>query len=155
MTGQRVLVGCALVVVATAVLSQITPAQSADPWMGTWQVNVAKSKYSPGPAPKSGTHKWEPASGGGFKHSIDAIDAQGQSTHTEVVAKFDGKDYAIKGGQASATRAYKRIDDRTFEATAKIDGKVTITIREVLAPDGKTKTATLSGKNAQGQAVNN
>ena len=129
--------------------------QSNDGWMGTWKVNVAKSTYSPGPPPKSATHKWEPSGSGGFKHSIDTVDDQGQSTHSEVVAKFDGKDYAVQGGQAKTTRAYKRIDDRMFEATGKADGKATVTIREALAADGKTKTATISGKNAQGQTVNN
>jgi hypothetical protein len=38
-------------------------AQSADPWVGTWKVNLEKSKYSPGPPPKSAVRKVEPGEG--------------------------------------------------------------------------------------------
>jgi len=130
-------------------------AQGTDPWIGTWKVNVAKSKYDPGPPPKSSMHKWELSEGGFVKHTIDTVNAQGQATRTEVVAKFDGKDYPVQGGQTKDTRAYKRIDDRTLDVTNKTDGKVTNTVRVVISRDGKTQTGTQTGKNAQGQPLNN
>jgi len=68
---------CVLAFASLWVISGI--AQCADPWMGTWKANMAKSKYVPGPAPKSAAHKWEPAPGRGFKHSTDQADAQGPS----------------------------------------------------------------------------
>jgi hypothetical protein len=130
-------------------------AQGVDPWIGTWKVNVAKSKYDPGPPPNSSTHKFEVSEGGFVKHTIDTVNAQGQTSHTEVSAKFDGKDYPVRGAQPNNTRSFKRIDDRTFEVTNKTDGKVTNTVREVVSRDGKTKTGTQTGKTAQGQPVNN
>ena len=45
-----------------------------DVTLGTWKLNLAKSKYSPGPAPKSGTLKAE-AVGDNIKLSIDGTDA--------------------------------------------------------------------------------
>jgi len=42
-------------------------AQASDPRIGTWKLNVAKSKYSPGPAPQSLTVKVEPSAQGGRK----------------------------------------------------------------------------------------
>jgi hypothetical protein len=131
-------------------------AQSSHPWMGTWKVDVAKSTYSPGPPPKSNASKWEPAEGGATKITIDGIDGQGQATHTEIIMKFDGKDYPLKGApSAKTTRAYKRIDDRTFEYVEKVDGKETVTFRSVASRDGKTRTATTTGKDVQGRTVNN
>jgi hypothetical protein len=56
---------------------------------------------------------------------------------------------------ANTTRAYRRIDDRTYEFVAKVDGKVTTTTRSVAARDGKTRTTMTTGKDAQGQSVNN
>ena len=50
---------------------------------------------------------------------------------------------------------YKRIDDRTYEVVAKVDGKVGVTTRVVFARDGKTRTDTQTGKDAQGRTVNN
>ena len=51
-------------------------------------------------------------------------------------------------------RRTKRIDSRTFESLTKIDGKPTTTARVSVSADGKTLTATVTGKNADGQAVN-
>ena len=53
--------------------------QAADNWMGTWKLNVAKSKYSPGPAPKSNTAKYE-ASEGGMMAVTDGMNAEGKPT---------------------------------------------------------------------------
>jgi hypothetical protein len=130
-------------------------AQSADPGFGTWKLNLAKSKYSPGPPPKTAIRKVEPWEGG-LKETADGVNGQGQATHTEISAKFDGKDYAVKGAPtANTTRAYKRTDGHNFEFVTKVDGKVMTTIRVVHSKDGKTVTGTQTGKDAQGQTVNN
>ena len=141
---------------AVLVVSSIARTQSNDPWIGTWKVNLEKSTYSPGPPPTvAATVKIEP-SPGGIKTTIDATNAEGKPTHTETVARFDGKDYPVKGAQApNTTNALKRIDDRTFEVMGKIDGKPALTTRVVVAADGKTMTATQTGTNPQGQSVNN
>jgi hypothetical protein len=129
-------------------------AQSSDTWLGTWKLNVAKSKSSPGPPAKSNRITIS-APQGGWAGVTDGIDAAGKPTHTEITAKFDGKDYPLKGVAPNTTRAFKRIDNHSFEFTTKVDGKVTTTTRVVVSPDGKTQTVTTTGKNAQGQAVNN
>ena len=141
---------------AVFVVSSIARTQSSDPWIGTWKVNLEKSTYSPGPKPTvAATVKSEP-SAGGLKTTIDATNPEGKPTHTESVAKFDGKDYPVTGAQApNTTNALKRIDDRTFEVMGKVDGKPAMTTRVVVAADGKTMTATQTGTNAQGQSVNN
>jgi histidinol dehydrogenase len=125
--------------------------QAKNHWIGTWTQDVAQSTYSPGPGPKSSTHTFQ-AAGDGFKHIIDTVNAQGQKTHTEVTAKFDGKDYPVIGGAApNLTRSYRRIDDRTIEVVNKAAGKVTTTIRDAVSSDGKTRTGDSVGTNAQGQ----
>ena len=49
----------------------------------------------------------------------------------------------------------KKIDDYTYELVAKLKGQVLTTTRVVVARDGKTRTGTAMGKNAQGQTINN
>jgi hypothetical protein len=141
---------------AVLVASSIARSQSSDPWIGTWKVNLQKSTYSPGPPPTvAGTVKTEP-SAGGIKTTIDATNADGKPTHTEMVGMFDGKDNPVKGAPTpNTTSALKRIDDRTFEVIGKVDGKPTVTTRVAVSADGKTMTATQTGKNAQGESVNN
>ena len=129
-------------------------ALAADMTVGTWKLNLAKSKYSPGPAPKSQTIKIE-ATGDNMKVTIDGIDGEGKPTHSEWVGKYDGKDYAVKGDPNSDMRSYKKIDDSTMEAVAKKAGKTTTTSKTVYSKDGKSRTNAQTGTNPQGQKVNN
>ncbi len=144
-------------VAAMLAVSSIARSQAADPWIGTWKVNLAKSTYSPGPKPTAAaTVKIEPSDGGGIKTTIDGTNPEGQPIHTETVGMLDGKDNPVKGAPAqNTTTAYKRIDRRTLEATGKVDGKPTVTTRVAISADGKTMTATQKGKDAQGRTVNN
>jgi hypothetical protein len=131
--------------------------QSSELWLGTWKINVEKSTYSPGPpsTQKSNVSTWESLGSGQFKNTTDIVDATGQSRRTEIILRFDGAEYPLDGAAVPTTRVYKLIDDRTFEFVAKVNGKVTTTNRSVVAPDGKTRTLTITTTNAQGQAVKN
>jgi hypothetical protein len=129
-------------------------AQGGDPRIGTWKLNVAKSKYSPGPPPQSQTLKIEPA-GQGEKVTSEVASADGTSTTTVYTANFDGKDYPLTGSPIADMVSLKRIDARTTERTDKKGGTVAQTIRRVVSADGKTMNVTVKGKNAQGQEVSN
>jgi hypothetical protein len=144
----------ALMAGLSLVLLGSAAAQAADNWVGTWKLNLAKSKYSPGPAPKSNVAKYE-AWDGGVKAVTDGVGADDKPTHTEFAAKFDGKDYPYKGSASFDTIVVKRIDDNTYEATVKSKGKVVVTSRNVVSKDGKTRTQTQTGTDAQGKAINN
>jgi hypothetical protein len=129
-------------------------ALAAENWLGTWKLDVAKSKYSPGPAPKSLTLKFE-ATADGIKLTSDGVNAEGNPTHGEYVSKFDGKDVPWKGNPDADTAAAKKIDDNSYENVWKKDGKTTITAKAVVSDSGKTLTITLVGTNAKGETVKN
>ena len=127
---------------------------AADVFSGNWKVNVVKSKYDPGPAPKSATSKID-AMEGGLKFTNDGVNSEGKPTHSEWSGKFDGKDNPVEGDPNRDTAALKKIDDYTIEISNKKAGKPTTTIRTVFSKDGKTRTQTVKGTNAQGVKVNN
>jgi len=130
-------------------------AQMNDPRIGTWKLNVAKSTYSPGPAPQSLMVKVE-AAGQGEKVTADFVNADGTRTTTLYTANFDGKDSPLTGSLAGVDMvSLKRIDAQTTERTDKKGDKVVQVLARVVSPDGKTMTVTTKGTNAQGQAVNN
>ena len=130
-------------------------AQASDPRIGTWKLNVAKSKYNPGPAPQSQTLKVE-ASGKGEKVTSEVVGADGKRTTSTYTANFDGKDYPLSGSLVGADKvSLKRVDARTTERTDKKDGKAVMTLKRVVSPDGKTMTVTSKGTNAEGKPVNN
>jgi len=143
-----------LVVLVAADVAQLS-AQGKDPRIGTWKLNVAKSKYDPGPAPQSQTLKVD-AVGKGEKVTSETVTADGKKVTVTYTANFDGKDYPLTGSALGADKvSLKRIDARTTERIDKKDGKPVVTIRRVVSADGKTMTATSKGTNAEGKPMNN
>ena len=138
-----------------------TIALGADMLTGTWKINLAKSKYSPADlAPKSGTTKFEMTKDG-VKVVTYGVDSKGRKTHTDYTAKLDGKVVSTNGtidGKPNTETdgaTWKKVDDNNFETSATLKGKTLTTTKVVIAKDGKTRTLTVTGKNAQGQTVNN
>jgi hypothetical protein len=124
---------------------------ASDVNLGTWKLNEAKSKFPPG-ASKNTTVVYE-AAGDNLKATVDGVDGSGKPTHSEWTGKFDGKDYPVSGDPASDTRSLKKIDARTFDLTAKKDGKVTVTGRIVVSADGKSRTLTTNWTDSMGKKV--
>jgi hypothetical protein len=125
----------------------------ADPEMGTWKLNEAKSKLDPEMG-KNSTVIYQ-AAGDNIKVTVDGTDAQGKATHYEWVGKFDGKDYPVTGDPNSDMRSYTKVGDRTLDITVKKDGKVTATGKIVVSADGKTRTTNLHGTKPDGKKFHN
>ena len=126
---------------------------AADPHMGTWKLNEAKSKITPGTA-KFTTVTFKNTSGN-IGVTADGMDANGKPMHVEWSGKFDGKDYRVTGDPNADTRAYRKVDDRTLEVTIKKNGKVTVKSRTVVSADGKTRTGNVSGTTPNGKKFKN
>jgi hypothetical protein len=124
-------------------------AQSTNPLVGTWTLNVAKSK-----APfKSGTTIVEPV-GDGIKFVVDLEGTDGTKHHWEFTANYDGKDVPVTGSNPYGdTVAVTRVNPRTTRSVAKNGGKVTTTHTIVVSADGKTRTATAKGIDKAGKPV--
>ena len=149
---RKLILGMGFAVLAVSI--SFVSAQSSNPLMGTWKLNVEKSKFSPGPAPKSQTVKMEPA-GEGVKFTSSGINADGSPSAVEYTANYDGKDVPIKGSPAADSVSLKKINALTTERTDKKGGKVVQTVRRENAKDGKSFTGTVKGTNAKGEPVNN
>ena len=126
-------------------------AQEKPLFIGTWKLNLAKSKFSSGPPPKSQIHIFEPYGNNGLTVTLEVINEQGNKATRKWSANFDGKLYPFVARQ---TVMLKRIDDYTVERTTYLAEKELSHVRFVVSKDGKTMTNTLTSTNAQGQAVN-
>ena len=127
---------------------------AADQHSGTWKMNPAKSKYTPGPAPTSTTVKVE-ADEKGVKIDAEGTNADGSALHVQYDAKFDGKDYPVTGIPYADTVSVKRVGADTIESTLKKGGQVMMTVTSKVSKDGKTRTSTFKGKDADGHDVLN
>jgi hypothetical protein len=141
------------IVVLAAVACAPAFAQN-NPAIGTWKLNVEKSTYSPGPAPKSLTRTLE-AKGDNVKYSFEGVSAEGTSVAYSFTVAYDGKESAITGSMPGGadTISIKRIDANNFETTLKKAGKVIGTAKSEISQDGKVTTVTAQSTNADGQAT--
>ncbi len=126
---------------------------AADPEMGTWKLNEAKSKITPGTL--RNTHVVYSSMLGQVKVKSDGIDANGKPVHVEWSGKFDGKDYPVTGDPNSDARSYTKVNERTLTTTNKKNGKVTVTGQIVVSADGKSRTVTLTGTTPKGKKFKN
>jgi hypothetical protein len=124
-------------------------AQAADFASGSWKLNEAKSKFTPG-APKSTTVVYAPA-GDSVKVTIDGTSFDGKPSHTEWTGKFDGKDYPATGDSQQSARSYTKVDANTIKFKVKNGDKVLLSGTIVIAADGMTRTVTGSGMSAAGK----
>jgi hypothetical protein len=129
-------------------------AQAPDPVVGTWELNLAKSTFSPGPAPKSEMRIYQ-ASGSDLKLTLTGVDGAGKPTSITASYSLDGREHPIIGSPDADSQSIKRVDGLTSEGTLKKEGKVVQTVRRAISKDGKTMTITFKGVNARGQTINN
>jgi hypothetical protein len=129
------------------------PPQS-DLMRGTWRLNFAKSKYSPGPLPKSSILNIE---GEGQNCRLIAVDIDGGGNPTTLVFThvYDGNFYSTTGALDYDASAYTRVDAYTVRFSRARAGALVQTGAEVLSAAGKTMTVTIVGTDADDQQINN
>ena len=143
---QKIVLAAAVVV---GMVGAAALAQSTSRLVGTWKLNVAKSK-----APfKSGTSVIE-AVGDGIKFTVDLVGADDTKSHWGFTAKYDGQDVPVTGDSMYGdTVAVTRIDERTIRIASKYKGKPTTIHTITVSADGKTRTSTAKGTDKNGKAV--
>jgi len=136
------------------ILSVAAAAWAADLVVGTWKLNVAKSKFNPGPPPQSQTRIYE-ASPAGMKVTLKTVNAAGESSSIELPQNLDGKDYPVMGSGPADAIVMTKLDNQTAQAILKHGDTVVGTSRRMVSADGKTLTVTYKGTDPQGVIVDN
>ena len=145
----RTLLRVVLAIAATGGLA-VAAAGTPDPVVGTWQLDVAKSKFISGPALKSQTRTYS-QSGDSLTVVIKSVNADGTEATTQSTYKLDGKDYPVTGAPNWDTLSAKQVDSSTTEFTLKKGGKTVGTSSRTVSKDGKTLTSRQTMTNAKGE----
>ena len=147
-----ILTGMTLLGLAIAALPQVGFAQS-DPWLGTWKLNLAKSKYGPVSLPKSLTVTVQEE---GQNHKVTAvgIDAEGKPISSVVMWIYDGMPHPVTGTPNFDAIATTRVDAYTTIISRTKAGKLVRASIDVVSQDGKTHTGTTAGIEANGRQFN-
>lgn len=153
-TWTRQTVGIALTAICALALGVAAGAQAPDPLVGTWKLDLAKSTYKPGPAPKSLTVVIDPA-GKGLKVAVDFVGADGVAMKYGYTSQRDGKDVPVTGNPNYDMAAVTQSSPTEGTIVYKKDGKAAVTVKTSVSKDAKTMTATATGTDPKGQATHN
>ena len=145
--------------IAVSLVLMSSAAWADDLQLGIWKVNVARSSFKTAPPPKSQTVTIVPGGKDGIKLTVNAINAKGERSTIEYAAQYDGKEYPRTetgaGAVAGQTVTLRRVDSHIAERVAFLNGKKLTIEKWEISKDGKTRTVTQSGVNAEGQPVDN
>ena len=139
------------VAIAALWLAAVAIGFAADPNVGSWKLNEAKSKLAAGAA-RNNTVVYTTA-GDSYKCVVDGLDAAGKAAHNEWTGKFDGKDYPVTGDATADTRSIKLVSPGHYELTNKKGGKTVLTGTVQFSADNKTRTLTTHTTDAAGKQV--
>jgi hypothetical protein len=130
------------------------PAFAAESAVGTWTLNLAKSKFVPGPAPQSQTRTYADTADG-TALTFTGVAADGSTVSGQSTFKYDGKDYPITGSGDYDTLSLRRINGSTVKSLQKKDGKVVGSTIRTISAHGKVLTLNSRGKSANGKSYHN
>lgn len=140
-----------LVVTAALSLMAVAIGFAADPNVGSWKLNEAKSKIAAGAA-KNVTVVYT-AVGDSYKCVVDGVDGTGKPAHNEWAGKFDGKSYPVTGDPTADSRSLKLVSPGHYALTNSKDGKEVLTGTVEFSADNKTRTLTTHMTDAAGKKL--
>lgn len=141
----------AVVVLAIAAVTGL----AADNSVGTWKLNIEKSKYTPAPLPVKSLTSVREAAPGGVKVTVTGERVDAAPLNSTYTAKYDGSATAVTGtGTPYDSISIKQVNANTFTYNAKqTKGKYRANGRTVISSDGKTMTTTAKGTDPDGKAM--
>lgn len=146
----RKLLICAAFALVAAV-SGLAVAGAPDPVIGTWKLNVSKSKFTAGPALKTQTRTYS-QSGPTITLVMKSVAADGSEATSKTAYQLDGKDYPIAGNPDFDSLSAQQVDSSTAKFTLKKGGKMVGSTERMVSKDGKTLTTTMKVTTAKGEA---
>ena len=147
-SSRAILLGAALAVGCAAAASA---ADAADPLIGTWTLNLEKSTFTPGPAPKSQTRTYaQSAQGVTLTVTVTGVAADGSAISQQSTFGYDGKDYPISGSPDYDALSLKKVNGSTVKADMKLKGAIVGTTTRSISGHGKVLTLKTKAKSAKG-----
>ena len=126
-----------------------------NPRLGTWTLDLTKSKYEGVAPPRSETRTYVAGADGAVTLTATTVLADGSTQTVRYTARYDSKDYPYSG-PAGDTISIRALDPSAFStsSTVKRNGAIVQTALGIVAKDGKTMSYITNGHDAAGRAIN-
>jgi hypothetical protein len=136
--------------IATVGAIAIAFAADSDPVVGTWHLNVSKSTFTAGAAPKSQTRTYT-QSGSSITLVMKTVGADGKESTLKTTYQLNGKDYPVTGAPDYDSLSAKQLNPYTATFTLKRAGKAVGRTMRTVSHDGKQMTSKSSATSAKGE----
>ncbi len=133
---------------------------NADPRIGTWRLNVAKSKFSPGlltlmkvTPPKDETIVYQELGTDEFEMTITGTQTDGKPIAAKSTLPRQGGVVKIQQGPfpEAVTLVTTRIDSNNSYLTYMLNGKQFLLGQSIVSKNGRQMTTTIKGADPQGK----
>jgi hypothetical protein len=125
-----------------------------DAIVGTWNLNIAKSTFDPGPAPKSQTRTYT-VDKDGTTLSVSGVGADGSAMSQQATFKYDGKAYPMTGSADFDALIPKRVNGTTVKSALIKAGKQVGSTTRTISNHGKMLTLSTQVTGADGKLHTN
>jgi hypothetical protein len=124
-------------------------AAAPDPAIGTWTLNLSKSKFHGETAPKSMTRTYT-AVAGGTELKTTGVEPDGTAFTESSTLTYDGKDCVMTGGTLYDTLTLTKVNGSTVKSELKKGGKVVGHSTRIVSAKGKVLTLSTAWKTDKG-----
>jgi len=125
---------------------------AADPIVGTWTLNVEKSKFTSSPAPKAATRVYT-ESDGVYTLEQKMTASDGKEIPLKVQYR-DGKDETVTGQNGIDSIHATKVNANTWDFSLKSGGKEVGRVHRTVSADGKVLTVHNTGRQPSGAVGN-
>jgi hypothetical protein len=125
-------------------------AGTADPIVGTWTLNIAKSTMDPSQALKSQTRTYTQGDDG-ISVAVNGARADGSAVSQQSTFKYDGKEYRWTGAADYDGVSLKRVNGSTVTAVMMKAGKKVGNTTRTISGHGKILTLSTKVTGADGK----
>jgi hypothetical protein len=122
---------------------------AADPFLGTWKLNLSKSRFPNDESMKELTITWA-ANGDKLRVSGVGASADGRPMRYSYDPIYDGKDYPPAGAWNWDSVSNNQVDENTREDRYKKNGRIIRVERRTVSTDGKTLTYAIEAETNKG-----
>jgi hypothetical protein len=137
-------------ILATGIGGLALAADAPDNVIGTWTLDVGRSRFTPGPAPMSQTRVYADTTDG-IVLTINGVAANGTAMSQHSTFRYDGKAYPFAGSMDFDTLSLQRVDGSTVKSQMMRAGKAVGDTTRTVSKDGKVLTVDSKGTDAKGQ----
>ena len=136
--------------VCTFVSFSATAAESENPFLGSWDINLAESDFGSVTPPANIVRSYADLGSGNYMYLVVTTEEDGTVGATSASYSYSGEQYPIASIDPLPTPriSYRRINETTVEYTVRLDGEVQQIGAKFISPNYQQLTIAIQFPNS-------